>query len=62
MDPNENLREQRQIVECIQRWPLAIRANPDDVARLAELHVALDEWLCRGGFLPDAWARGEVDS
>ena len=26
-----------------------------DAARLAELVIALDQWLRRGGFLPDAW-------
>lgn len=24
---------------------------------LAELNAALDEWLSRGGFVPDAWKR-----
>lgn len=29
----------------------------DGIHRLAELTLALDEWLRRGGFLPQAWER-----
>ncbi len=29
--------------------------SPDDVARMAELVIALDEWITRGGFLPTRW-------
>lgn len=64
MDPNANLREQREIAAEIN----AIRDNLDPITdaftsdqldrlehlalRLAELVEALDEWLNRGGFLP----------
>jgi hypothetical protein len=62
MDPDANLREQREIVERMQtafdaadpdtgRWV----PDPDDAHRLAELSAAMDTWLCRGGTLPADW-------
>lgn len=58
MDPNVNLREQRELAEQI-----ACAAHNDapaaDVAdmgeRLADLVQALDAWLRLAGTLPDAW-------
>jgi hypothetical protein len=47
MDPNANLREQRDLIDS---------TDPDDVDRLGELRQALREWLDRGGF-PPAWDR-----
>ena len=32
-------------------------AEDGDAVRLAELIVALDRWMARGGFMPSAWAR-----
>jgi hypothetical protein len=29
----------------------------NDLSRLLDLHQALDEWLVKGGFLPDRWKR-----
>ncbi len=55
MDPNENLSEQRQIVDRM----LNGNEQPEDGMRLAELASALDEWMASGGFLPDAWCNGE---
>lgn len=58
MDPNENLREQRRIAARI----LVANAGADDARtlrdaeRLAELVEALDGWLSKRCFLPDAWA------
>lgn len=56
MDPDANLREQLEIATEI------IAASDEDegiseveAVRLAELMIALDEWIRRGGFLPDAW-------
>lgn len=52
MDPNANLREQ---------LALAAKAIDDgsrvshDARRLAELVLALDDWLQAGGFAPAAW-------
>lgn len=61
MDPNANLEEQLQTAQDIIK---KIDAMPEDAEltdlardanRLAELVVALNEWICRGGFLPDDW-------
>jgi hypothetical protein len=59
MDPDANLREQRELTARIIRaldFSEPLRAV--DVNRLAELVTALDEWLTRGGFLPVAWRQG----
>jgi hypothetical protein len=48
MDPNETLRELRRILRA-GAWDAA------DAERVRELIEALDAWLSRGGFLPDAW-------
>lgn len=57
MDPNETLRVLREAVEKWQDMP----TNTDPAWRrevgdaMAEHAEALDAWLTRGGFLPDAW-------
>ena len=48
MDPDETLRQLRALVRA-EDWDAA------DGERVRELVAALDEWLSRGGFLPDAW-------
>lgn len=66
MDPNANLREQRELVQSIHA--LIDGCNEDgtmtreseeslmhDASRLAELVEALDTWIMRGGFIPDDW-------
>lgn len=53
MDPNANLKEQRRIVTRIINGT----ASASDVERLADLVEALDNWISRGGFLPDSWGR-----
>ena len=51
MDPNANLQEQFRISKrAIDGHPL-----PTDLERLAELVLALNEWLQSGGFLPSLW-------
>lgn len=63
MDPNANLTEQLALAAAFLR--AADDDEPDqspdmdDARRLAELVLALDEWLRRGGFLPADW-RGRV--
>lgn len=54
MDVNETLRELRRLADLILNTP------ERDIAasELAEHFAALDDWLCRGGFLPAAWQRG----
>ena len=42
MDPNEALKMIRE-------------AATQDAQDMIEPFEALDEWLCKGGFLPDAW-------
>ena len=59
MDPDANLKEQREIVKDL------IDGNDYDTDewlamanRLADLVEALDGWLSNGGFLPLAWRQG----
>lgn len=59
MDPNENLAEQRRIQKWLNEYTEP--ADGDDsnyVEKLVDLAVlaeALDGWIAKGGFLPDAW-------
>lgn len=58
MDPNANLREQLKLAKRLAMG-MARNDSPearlDDADRLAELVLALDEWLTKGGFLPAIW-------
>jgi len=56
MDPNANLAEQRRIVARMLDEE-SEHIDTGDAVRLAELAQALDEWISKGGFLPDAWRR-----
>lgn len=49
MDPNENLRLQLKIAQAI------VDGDDGDAANLAELVLALHQWMANGGFPPDAW-------
>lgn len=51
MDPNETLRKLR---ELIRDYNMTHDAN-DPQRDLVDAAVDLDNWLCNGGFLPDAW-------
>jgi len=65
MDPNANLAEQRELAKEFladrdQEEPFT--ASIEDgleycshVARLSELIVEMDEWLKKGGFVPNDW-------
>ena len=57
MDPDSNLKEQRQIAEwMLGDFPVSL--NREQMAdRLAELVLALDEWIRKGGFMPAAWRK-----
>lgn len=63
MDPNANLQEQLELAsqflsQADQDEATRSEFVPiDEVARLAELVVSLDEWLNRKGFLPQRWQR-----
>lgn len=58
MDPDENLREQLELAKRITKF-IAHDHDPSpalpDAERLAELVLALDAWIHRGGFLPRQW-------
>lgn len=49
MDPNETLNRMRTITSREAEW------DNLTLAELAELFEAMDGWLTRGGFLPEAW-------
>ena len=52
MDPNAALAEAKEI--------LADRDVTDEyLPRLADIFEALDDWLSKGGFLPDEWQSPE---
>lgn len=54
MDPNKALAEMRDLVK---RAHLAVHGS--DISymadEMADIFEGLDEWLCKGGFLPDSW-------
>lgn len=56
MDPNANLKEQRELAEAI------LALEEVDATRLAELVLALDEWIAGGGSIPDRWHNGYIPS
>ncbi|MBK6906324.1 MAG: hypothetical protein IPH08_04145 [Rhodocyclaceae bacterium] len=61
MDPNEVLKRIRAIAwgqhrTCqLHHTPTEMVPTLDDYQVLADLACDLDEWMSRGGFLPDAW-------
>lgn len=54
MDPNEALRQLRLTIKQmrVDTDPAIRQAHADEIAEYFE---ALDEWLTRGGFLPEDW-------
>ncbi len=58
MDPNANLKEMLELAEQIQSDYEDEDGNgvdQDDANRLAELILAMHNWLGHGGFKPQAW-------
>lgn len=61
MDPTANLAEQLRIAECFVDEDEDSMSASDMASslhaaqRLAELVIALDEWVRKGGFLPVQW-------
>jgi len=53
MDPNENLKEQLEVAHEL----LLSGSFDPTVQRLAELVLALDEWLKKGGYSPVRWVK-----
>lgn len=63
MDPNANLEEIRELCSVIGEMQSPLDQHIIETSdRLVELLEAMDEWLSKGGFLPDAWklAAGEA--
>ncbi|AGT12989.1 hypothetical protein KAYACHO_85 [Mycobacterium phage KayaCho] len=58
MDPNATLNELRALCARVSADQ---RLSQADVERGAELFTALDEWLCRDGFLPTDWSYLDAD-
>lgn len=56
MDPNETLRKLREIVDDTLT-SVARGKRFSKIDEMADLFHALDEWLAKGGFPPDAWGR-----
>jgi hypothetical protein len=56
MDPTANLQEQRRIIAQMLAED-SQEIDTGDALRLAELAQALDEWITKGGFLPEEWKR-----
>lgn len=56
MDPNEALRKAREASEAIGKDTTAEEAAANAVD-LMMYFDALDQWLTKGGFAPEAWDR-----
>lgn len=56
MDPNEALRQIRRITRAMPAEDIGYEEAVDSLNELIECVRSLDEWLGKGGFLPDAWA------
>lgn len=56
MDPNETY---HKIVECIEniKWESDLYTLAEQAEELGDLFYILDDWLSKGGFLPDKWKR-----
>jgi len=54
MDPTANLEEQLRLARALVE---ADEPDADDTRRLAELVLALNDWLCSGGFSPPSWRK-----
>lgn len=55
MDPNATLKRIRELVEAVLDHDLDDRDALDAAGYLADAVQALDQWLSKGGFLPEAW-------
>lgn len=55
MDPDANLNEQLEIAHRALRIGMSF----DDIKRLPELIIAMDEWLHKDGALPARWRRSK---
>lgn len=55
MDPTANLREQLELAKELMDQLLSDEVFEDKAGRLAELVETLNDWIERGGFLPEQW-------
>lgn len=53
MDPDAALARIRELAERIVNY--TVDQPVPDKQELAELFLGLDQWICRGGFLPQDW-------
>lgn len=57
MDPDANLKESiqlsKRIIKCADSGIIGYKPSDDDVVRLAELVLALNEWRLKGGYTPE---------
>lgn len=60
MDPDANLREQLELANAWVNADEGVEVDGADALRMAELVLALDEWIRGGGFLPEAWGHTAV--
>lgn len=62
MDPDINLNETLQLAKRFilmsQMANDTVTYDENEVTRLSELIVSLDEWISKGGFLPQRWTDG----
>lgn len=58
MDPNETLAELRKAVSDMYAADPVSASESEAGSRVEHAFSALDSWLSRGGFLPDAWKVG----
>lgn len=54
MDPNETLKKIRNLCEKVKGRPKNIDVISDE---FVEAFQDLDEWIKKGGFLPEDWQR-----
>lgn len=56
MDPDVNIIAQRMLAKRLLRVvDDGSSIDRADVALLCELVEGLDQWMCKGGFLPKSW-------
>lgn len=62
MDPDANLEEQLRLAQALLNSATDEVDVRTDAWRLAELVIALDEWVRGKGFLPSRWQNTKVES
>lgn len=63
MDPDTNLAQTRELVaQLLAQLDKEEEIDTADVDRLCELVQALDQWIGRGGFLPNAWSGEDLNA